>query len=87
MVVAGEVFLVDCTFCQYWRRCPFDVDILLGKCFRTRAELIPGRVVKKPAVIVGVRVDTTVLKAAWLRYCIMSDLVERMWNFFENGEC
>ena len=64
MVVAGEVFLVDCTFCWSWRRCPFAVAMLLGKCFRTRAELIPGHVVKKSEVIAVVHVDTTGLKAA-----------------------
>ena len=36
----------------------------MGKTFRTRAELIPVHVVKKPAVIVVVQVDTTGLKAA-----------------------
>ena len=60
---------------------------LLGKCFRTRAELRPGHVVKKPEVIAVVQVDTTRLKDARWRYCIMSDLVERVWTLFENGEC
>ena len=87
MVVDGEVFLVDHTFCRSWRRCPFAVAMLLGKCFRTRTELRPGRVVKKPALIVVVHVDTTGLKAAQWGYCIMSDLVERVWTLFENGEC
>ena len=32
MRVAGEVFLVDHTFCRSWCRCPFAVARLLGKC-------------------------------------------------------
>ena len=87
MVVAGEVFLVDRMFCRSWKRCPFAVARLLSKCFRTRAELIPGHVVKKPAVIAVVQVDTTGLKDYRWRYCIMSDLVEIMWTLFEHGEC
>ena len=63
MVLAGEVFLVDCTFFRSWRRCPFAVARLWGKCFRTRVELRPGHVVKKQAVISVVQVDITVLKA------------------------
>ena len=59
----------------------------MGKCFWTRAELRPGHAVKKPAVITVVHVDTTGLKAAWWMYCIMSELVERVWTFFEHGEC
>ena len=47
----------------------------------------PGHVVKKPAVIAVVHDDTTGLKAALLRYCIMYDLVERVWTLFEHGEC
>ena len=47
----------------------------------------PGHVVKKPAVIVVVQVETTGLKAAQWRYCIMHDLVKRVWTLFENGEC
>ena len=35
------------------------VAMLLGKCFRKRAELRPGHLVKKPAVIAVVHVDTT----------------------------
>ena len=64
MVVTGEVFLVDCMFCWSWQRCPFAVARLLGKFFRTRAELRPGHVVKKPAVIAVVQVDKTGLMAA-----------------------
>ena len=60
--------------------------MILGKCFRTRAELILGHVVKKPAVIAVVHVDTTGMKAAWWRYCIMSELVERVWTLFEYRE-
>ena len=85
MVVVGEVFLVDCIFCRSWRRCPFSVAMLLGKCFWTRAEVRPCHVVKKPAVILVVRDDTTGLKDALWRYCMMSDLVERVWIFFYHG--
>ena len=60
---------------------------LLGKYLRTRAEVRPGHVVKKPAVMAVVQVDTTGLKADRRRYCIMSDLVERVWTLFEHGEC
>ena len=60
---------------------------LLGKCFRTRSELRPGHVVKKPAVIAVVQVDTKGLKADQRRYCIMYDLVERVWTFFDHREC
>ena len=87
MVVAGEVFLVDCTFCQYWRRCPFAVAMILGKSFWTRADVIPGHVVKKPAVIVVVHDDTTGLKEDLWRYCMMYDLVERVWKLFEPRDC
>ena len=80
MVVAGEVFLVDRMFCRSWRRCPFAVAMLFGKCFRTRADVRPGHVVKKPAVIAVVHDDNTGLKAALWRYYMMSDLVERVWN-------
>ena len=61
--------------------------ILLGKCFQTKAEVRPGHVVKKPAVIAVVHVETTGLKADWWRYCIRSDLVERVWTLFEHGQC
>ena len=64
MVVAGEVFLVDRTFYRSWRRCPFAMAMLLSKCFRTRANVSLGHVVKKPAVIAVVHDDTTGLKAA-----------------------
>ena len=87
MLVAGEVFLVDHMFCRSWRRGRFAVAMLLGKCFRTRAKLRPGHVAKKPAVIAVVHFDTTGLKAAGWRSCIMSDLVERVWTLFEHGEC
>ena len=42
---------------------------------------------KKPAVIVVVHDDMAGLKADLWRYCMMSDLVERVWTFFEHGEC
>ena len=87
MVVAGEVFLVDFTFCRSWRRCPFAVTMLLDKYFRIRADVRPGHVMKKPGVIVVVHDDTTGLKAALWRYSMMSDLVERVWTLFEHGEC
>ena len=66
---------------------PFAVAMLLGKNFRTRAELIPGHVVKKPAVIAVVQVYTAGLKAAQWMYCIIFDLVERVWPLLEHGEC
>ena len=40
------------------------VAIIFGKCFRTRADVRPGHVVKKPAMIVVVHDDTTGLKDA-----------------------
>ena len=87
MVVAGEVFLVDHTFCRSWRRCPFAVARLLGKCLCTRAEVRPGHMVKKPAVMAVVQVVSTGLKPSRWRYCIMFDLVDRVWILFEHGEC
>ena len=87
MVVAGGMFLVDRTFCRSWRRFPFAVAMLLGKCFRTRVDVRPGHVAKKPAVIAVVHDDTTGMKAALWRYCMMSDLVERVWKLFKHGEC
>ena len=63
------------------------VSRILGKCLQTRAEVRPCHVVKKPAVMAVVQVDTTSLKADRWRYCIMSDLVERVWTLFEHGEC
>ena len=60
---------------------------LLVKCLWTRAEVRPDHVVKKPAVMAVVRVDTTGLKADQWRYCIISDFVERVWTLFEHGEC
>ena len=59
----------------------------MGKCLRTREEVRPGHVLKKPAVMEVLQVDTTGLKDARWRYYIMSDLVERVWTFFEHGEC
>ena len=59
----------------------------MEKCLRTRAEVRPGHVVKKPEVMAAVHVDTTEMKADRWRYCIMSDLVERVWTLFEHGEC
>ena len=76
--MAGEVFLVERTFCRSWRRCPFVVAMILGKRFLTRAAVSPGYVVKKPVVIAVVHDDTTGLKAALWRYCMMSDLVDRV---------
>ena len=63
MGVTGEVFLVDRTFCRYWRRCPFAVARLLGKCLRTIAEVRPGHVVKKLEAMAAVQINTTGLKA------------------------
>ena len=48
---------------------------------------VVDHVVKKPAVIAVVHDDTTGLKAALWRYCMMSDLVDRVWTLLENGEC
>ena len=87
MVVDGEVFLVDRTFFRSWRSCPFAVAMILGKCFRTRADVRPGHMVNKPAVIAVLHDDTTGLNDALWRYCMMSDLVEREWKIFEHGEC
>ena len=47
----------------------------------------PGHVVKKPAVIAVVHDDTTGIKAALWRYCIIFDLVERVRILFEHREC
>ena len=63
MGVSGEVVLVDRTFCRSWRRSPFAMARLLGQCLRTRAEVNPVHVVKKPEVMAEVQVDTTGLKA------------------------
>ena len=87
IVISGEVFLVDCTFCRSWQRCPFAVAMILGKCFWTIADVRPRHVVKKPAVIAVFHDDTTGPKAALWRYCIMPDLVERVCTLFEHGEC
>ena len=53
---------------------------------RTRAEVRPGHVVKKPAVMALFQVDTAGLKADRWRYCMMSDLVESVWTLFEHRE-
>ena len=60
---------------------------LLGKCFRTRAQVSSGHVVKKPEVLAAVQVNTTGMKADRWSYWTMSDLVESEWTLFENGEC
>ena len=60
---------------------------LLGNCLRTRAEVSPGHVVKKPEVMAAVQVETTGLKADQWMYWTMYDLVESAWTLFENGEC
>ena len=59
----------------------------LGKFFRTRVDVSPDHVVKKPAVIAVVHDDTAGMKADLCRYCMMSDLVERVWTLLEHGEC
>ena len=41
--------------------------------------------VKKPAVIAVVHDDTTGMKADLWRYCIISDLVDRVWTLFDHG--
>ena len=43
--------------------------------------------VKKPAVIAVVHDDTAGPKADLCSYCMMSDLVERVWALFEHGDC
>ena len=70
-----------------WRRCPFAVARLLGKCLRTRLEVSPGHVVNNPEVMLAVQVETTGLKADRWRYWTMSNLAESVWTLFENGEC
>ena len=60
---------------------------LLGKCLRTRVEVIPDHVVKKPEVMAVVQVNTTGLKADRWRYWKMSDLVESACTLLENREC
>ena len=47
----------------------------------------PVHVVKKPAVIAVVHDYKTVMKADLWRYCMISDLVERVCTLFEHGEC
>ena len=59
----------------------------MSKCLRTRAEVSPGRMVKKPEVMLAVQVDTMGLKADRWRYWKMSDLVESVWTLLDNGEC
>ena len=59
----------------------------MGKCFLTRAAVSPGHVVKKPAVIAVVHDDTTRLKAALWRYCMIFGLLDRVWIVLEHGEC
>ena len=86
MGVAGEVVLVDHTFCRSWRRQPFAVARILGKCLRTSAEVSPGHVVKKPEVMAEVQVNMMGLKADRWRYWTMLDLVESAWTLLENGE-
>ena len=60
---------------------------ILDKYLRTRAEVRPSHMVKKPEVMAAVQVDKTGLKADHWRYWTMADLFERVWTFFENGEC
>ena len=59
----------------------------MGKCLRTRAEVSPGHVVKKPEVMVNVQVNTAGLKADQWSYWTKPDLVESAWKLFELGEC
>ena len=75
MGVAEEVVLVDCTFFRSWRRQHFTVARLLGKCLRTRVEVFPGHVVKKPEVMAAYQVDRTGMKDYQWMYWTMSDLV------------
>ena len=62
---------------------PFAVAMLLGKFFRTRADVIPGHVVKKPAVIAVVHDETKGLKAALWRYFMIYDLENMVWTLLE----
>ena len=48
---------------------------------------VVDHVVKKPAVIAVVHDDTTGPKADLWRYCMMSDLVDRVLTLLEHGEC
>ena len=59
----------------------------MGKCFLTIAAVSPSHVANKPAVIVVVHDDTAGPKAALWRYCMMSDLVDRVWTLLEHGDC
>ena len=60
---------------------------ILGKCLRTRAEVSPGHVVKKPEVMAAFQVETTGLKSNRWRYWTMLDLVESASTLLENREC
>ena len=59
----------------------------MGKCFQTRADVSLVHVVKKPGLIAVVHDDTTGLNADLWRYCMMLDVVERVWTLFDHGEC
>ena len=54
--------------------------------FSNKAAVSLGRVVKKPAVIAVVHDETTGLKEALWRYCMMSDLLDRVRTLLEHLE-
>ena len=60
----GVTIFVDQTFCLVFLRYPFAVARDLGRCLGTSSDVSPGHVVKYPALMVFVQVDTTELKAA-----------------------
>jgi hypothetical protein len=64
--------LVERTFLRSWRSWPFSVARDLGRCLRTRAEVKPGQVVKKPASMAAVQVLVAGLKHARYRYVTKS---------------
>ena len=55
---------VERMFILVLRMCPFAVAIDLGRCLRTRSEVRPGQVAKKPLSMAAIHVDGTGLNAA-----------------------
>ena len=69
VIIGGELtevtgILVERTFFRSCRKWPFAVARDLSKCLRTRLEVSPGQVVKKPASMAVVQVLMTGLKQA-----------------------
>ncbi len=56
------VVLVERTFLQSCLRWPLAVARDLGRCLRTKSEVRPGHVEKKPALMACVQVQVTGLK-------------------------